>query len=926
MRREFTNFFCHYLIYIYKKIKNFSLSLKYANFAPYKEGLLPQKKDYSKTFYAMKRLCLVSLTVLALCIANPMKATCSTVAATDSSALKRMAQFAGNMLTYNNNFTQEKVYLHLDNNGYIAGEKLWFKAYVFKASSLLPTDMSKVLYVDLLNPDGQLMERKTLKVDNGRTYGDFELDPVLFHPGYYELRAYTRAMLNWDEAYIYSRVLPIYGVPEDTVNFTGLTMPYHDYAKHGDDLIRSTPEPLLAPGTQKSKDLLLTFYPEGGNITSGIASRVAYKLTDKDGIPVDGKVNICSTSGNVVVESDVLHDGMGIFTLPAEWQGGYALANVDGFELARFSIPEPRQEGCDISASCNREEGLNIALRSSPGMEGRTLGLSVTCRGTLLYFNTVDIKKENSINIAYDKLRDGIAQITLFTDEGEVLSERLVWVEPHKAPARMVIRQNEEVYAPYQPVVLDISLTDSEGSPLQADFSIAVRDAATEVAPDGNGIMSDMLLASELKGYIHRPDYYFESDDAVHRQALDLLLMVQGWRRYSWKEMSGVEPFVLKQPCEEGLTLIGTLSSTHAARKNLAREGSLDVNFLMQTLEGTRMFDVPTDSTGYFAVQLPDFNGDAPSIMTVTNHKDKRIYSDFILNRNFSPAVKAYEPIRLITPEDVKEVRSQALTRKAETFEWKDTIPDYISRLVMLNEVTVTGKRERGINPGARFAWMGGEKATKGGAYRFYNLVDELDRTLDEGEAIPNVWDWLMKKDRLFHYDYDTGEMWYRGKRVLVVEDNSLDGAFWSAGSSSAAFLMNNFQSMSIVEDQSVIDQVLPEVALNNVGIQMPAVGVAIFLYSRTGLMQTIEYQRGVRWINIHGYSLCTDFYCPDYRREDVPAPTDHRRTLYWNPSLITSPEGKADVILYSGSRPDERLHINAQGIAVNGQMVEFSR
>ena len=86
-----------------------------------------------------------------------------------------------------------------------------------------------------------------------------------------------------------------------------------------------------------------------------------------------------------------------------------------------------------------------------------------------------------------------------------------------------------------------------------------------------------------------------------------------------------VKPFVLKQPCEEGLTLIGSLTPTRSANKNLSRKGSLDVNFLLQTIEGTKLFSVSTDSTGFFGVQMPDFNADAPSVMTVTNHKDKRI-------------------------------------------------------------------------------------------------------------------------------------------------------------------------------------------------------------------------------------------------------------------------------------------------------------
>lgn len=879
----------------------------------------------------MKRASVFFLTLLALLLAATARAAGLTPADGDSASLKRMAQFAGNMLTYNNNFTQEKVYLHLDNNGYIAGEKLWFKAYVFKAASLLPTDMSKVLYVELLNPDGELMERKTLKVDNGRTYGDFELDPMLFHAGYYELRAYTRAMLNWDQAYIYSRVLPIYAQPADSVNFTGLTMPYHEYSDRKRHHRRHVPEPLVSSAVQKGHNLMLTFFPEGGSITRGVPSRVAYKLTDNDGLPLDGEISICSPDGKEQIRSHILHDGMGFFTLPAHWEGDYALAYVEGFDLARFNLPEPRSEGSDISARCSKDTGLDLTLRSSQGMEGRTLGLSVTCRGTLLYFNTVVIGQENHINIPYSKLRDGIAQITLFTDEGQVLSERLVWVEPHKAAPQMVIRQNQEVYHPYQPVVLDISLRDSEGMPLQADFSLSVKDAATEVAPPSHGLAVEMLLASELKGYIHNPDYYFESSDEAHRQALDLLLMVQGWRRYRWQEMSGVEPFVLKQPCEDGLTMIGYVRSTHAAEKSLAKEGSLDINFLMQTIEGTKLFSVQTDSTGYFATQFPDFNGDAASVMTVTNKKDKRVYTDFVLDRYFSPAPKPYEPLQLVVPSTILDSRVSALAREPDTFEWTDTIPDYVSRIIQLGEVKITGRKMLGYNPGARFTWMGGENATKQKATYFYNLRDELDRYLDGGNGVPYLWDWLMDRNDSFYYDRYSGEMWYGDKRVIVVVDNNPLGASLIAdypdgswGVNMSGFFMNRYKWLSILEDETVADKILQFTKRTLTGNDYPA--VVFFLYTDPDLSLPNEYKRGTRWINIHGYSLCTDFYSPDYRQHDIPTPTDHRRTLYWNPSLVTDTDGKAQIIFYSGSRPDERLLINAQGIAVNGQIIGYGK
>ena len=61
---------------------------------------------------------------------------------------------------------QEKVYIHTDNGCYFVGDTLWYKAYVVRADDLLPTDISRILYVELLSPDGLLVERQQIVVSN----------------------------------------------------------------------------------------------------------------------------------------------------------------------------------------------------------------------------------------------------------------------------------------------------------------------------------------------------------------------------------------------------------------------------------------------------------------------------------------------------------------------------------------------------------------------------------------------------------------------------------------------------------------------------------------------------------------------------------------------------------------------------------------
>ena len=110
---------------------------------------------------------------------------------------------------------QEKVYLHLDNNCYYKGDTIWYKSYVVRADNLDYTDMSHILYVELLSPDGLVVERQNIIVSpDGYGDGNFTLKDSLYS-GYYELRAYTRWMLNFrvtehsygrkDREYFYNR-------------------------------------------------------------------------------------------------------------------------------------------------------------------------------------------------------------------------------------------------------------------------------------------------------------------------------------------------------------------------------------------------------------------------------------------------------------------------------------------------------------------------------------------------------------------------------------------------------------------------------------------------------------------------------------------------------------------------------------------------
>ena len=88
-------------------------------------------------------------------------------------------------------------------------------------------------------------------------------------------------------------------------------------------------------------------------------------------------------------------------------------------------------------------------------------------------------------------------------------------------------------------------------------------------------IFTDLLLTSDLKGYIHQPGYYFASPSPRKQTELDILLMVHGWRKYDMSQAISTAPFTPLQLPEAQLVLNGQVKST--ILKNKLKDIALSV-------------------------------------------------------------------------------------------------------------------------------------------------------------------------------------------------------------------------------------------------------------------------------------------------------------------------------------------------------------
>ena len=77
-------------------------------------------------------------------------------------------------------------------------------------------------------------------------------------------------------------------------------------------------------------------------------------------------------------------------------------------------------------------------------------------------------------------------------------------------------------------------------------------------------------------------------------------------------------------------------------------------------------------------------------------------------------------------------------------------------------------------------------------------------------------------------------------------------------------------------------------------------------------------YKINKRITTVDGYSRPYEFYAPEYPDGPVFGDVDYRRTLYWNPNVITDSIGQADVEFYNSSIT-RHFNIEAAGMTPSG-------
>ena len=215
--------------------------------------------------------------------------------------------------------------------------------------------------------------------------------------------------------------------------------------------------------------------------------------------------------------------------------GQYALGDLHAGDILRAGLEADENDLL-----------LHITARGEP--KNDSLAFTILHNGRLKYYRTVD---SHDIQVELDSLPNGIAQITLYDRQGRIWADRLFFVLHKGFSSQTVsIEHIKDSYEPYSPVQLKLKGVAS------GVVSVSVRDKALSPYTNDDGtVLTETLLSSQIKGFVEHPSYYFEKYDETHLRNLDLLMMVQGWRRHGWHELT--HPMTISHPVEKSRTLYG---------------------------------------------------------------------------------------------------------------------------------------------------------------------------------------------------------------------------------------------------------------------------------------------------------------------------------------------------------------------------------
>ena len=787
-------------------------------------------------------------------------------------AQQNIQTFVKNFTSFQQNNPTEKVFLHLDKTEYAQAETIWIKAYLLAGAGHLPSPFSKNLYVELVAEDETVHERLTLRVEDGFATASLLIERAIPQGNYY-LRAYTHWMKNQGPDYFFNKKIKIRSLdPNEEIVAQANTTPVQ-----------------------------LRFFPEGGNMIKGVPGRVAFELI---GLPDDQihKGEIFNGQGQAVAEWATQHETRGVFDFTPE--AGPYYAKIEG-RSETFDLPEVMNEGIAMMANAADEAFINVVLKSNAPYQDN-LNVVAHTRGYVTHASQTKINGERGrVQIPKTELPEGITTITLFDKDFQPLAERLVFIDKKEA-LNIVVTTDQFTYTPRERIQAKVKVRDANGRAVKGAFSLSVFDPGL-VQNDqfDHNIRAYMLLSSDLKGHVKKPSQYFEGDE-VALQNLDLLMMVNGWRRFSWDEVDPVKEASF--PVELSLSVKGKLLKNSGGK--IKSGGKVFLTQSGGSMDEARF--VITDNKGNFQFDELHFY-DTTTMVLQGFHKGGIKNTRFAMDSSFD--LMPLQPYNL-APTLETAAKLQAFKAYARTAIFVDSTYRRVNGITYLGDVEVVADKRKERYRVLQSQYGEGEN---------YVNFDEISLEEKVGRD-----PFRLMMGRV------PGFTLFSGRPTGSGVQNQSDSSFFKPGLRSPRlrggpfvgdpliFIDNIEMTIEDVYDLRAKDidyvEVYKSATASMFGSRGASGAIAFYTLKGKKVFEQIN-KPGMLQTRLKGYHVVREFYAPVYdktnRQQYIP---DQRATLFWAPMIRTNEFGEATVDFYA---PDQSTYayIDIQGITFDGKL-----
>ncbi|RXM39408.1 hypothetical protein BOQ62_11740 [Chryseobacterium sp. CH21] len=729
------------------------------------------------------------------------------------------------------NYEQEKVYLLTDKSQYAAGDKIWFKSFVFDGYNR--SALSTTLFVELYDADKKLIDWKTTLLTNGEGSGDFQLKEDLPEQVYF-IRAYTPYMTNFNEDFQIVKTLPVYN------------------PKSKESLVIS-----------KSSDWSAKAFPEGGTFINGMPTKFAVRVSGNTSLPESwsGKVIDIQNPKTPVATFKSFDKNVASFTLtPASGKKYQAIIQDNAGKSQTIDLPQAADSGLNVEVSSSKE-GVKYTLKGV-NLKQQLQGYKIVgiINNHLAYRANINHLTNEASSLIPTKVSNGanaVLQLAIFDEQDNLVAKRLCFIKP----GNLKVEKAEIVGQSLKPIPRAFNSIDLSPESNFKNYTVLVSEDNSSQNTEEENLLSGLWLTGDFTSKIDSPAQYFSK--TTNTEALDALLISETWKRFDWNAVLNGSAPAIKNNSQQ------FLSYRVKPIKNNALLVNSTVNLVLRAGKGDPMINqFQTDQNGY--VYLNNINTDEPLNVSlfVNAEKDKEASTDNLyvtveplvnptpFKGNFPTTkytlVKSGEN-KTLPPAIARAINTQKNIKKKESAD------------IQIQEVALVGKKK---DPKEEL-----DKQLSTGMFSSVNstVFDFVNENQNAGGS-NNILDWLQGRAAGLTFQRNNSGVnvpYIRGQQAkLYLDEVQTDPAMISN------LPINNIAMVKIIKGAGLI-------------------GDAVAIYTMKGNMKSKSTEKETPNTNsaiIKGYDRPSEFPI-EMIDDDAPEKieNDTRETLYWNPNLFDS-------------------------------------